>query len=341
MTQRLLLLVSVLTATLAVTGAGNAAQSKSADSPAKPGTRLITLGTRSGPFPTVGRAQSSNVLIVNGALYLVDAGDGVTRRLTRARIAMREIDTIFITHAHSDHTGGLGGLLSLESDFGRTKPLTVYGPPGTSAAVKGLIEYLTVSSDIRASDGMSTAWVSNKTPVSKIFFSRDVGTGVVYQDANVKVKAVENTHFHFLPGSPAFGKYKSYSYRFETPDRVVVFSGDTGPSDALTEFAKGADLLVTEVTYPSVEEARAQQIQRGQWARMQPEQQESFLRHMAEEHITPEEVGKMAARAGVKTVVLTHLPATSDPNDDYARFVVAVNKSFTGRVVVARDLMEF
>jgi len=72
----------------------------------KTGTRLITLGTRGGPIPTIWRAQTSNVLIVNGSPYIVDAGDGVTRRLTRAKIGFRDIDTIFITHPHSDHTSG-------------------------------------------------------------------------------------------------------------------------------------------------------------------------------------------------------------------------------------------
>lgn len=315
--------------------AGNAAQTRAAASSTKPSTRLITLGTRGGPIPTVGRAQSSNVLIVNGTLYIVDAGEGVTRRLTRAGLAIRDIGTIFITHAHSDHTGGLGGLLATEYDFHRTKPVTIYGPPGTSASVKGLVDYLTVSSDIRISDGTSTV------PVAKVFFGHDTGTGIIYQDANVNVTAVENTHFHFPPGSPAYGKYKSYSYRFEASDRVVVFSGDTGPSEALTELAKGADLLVTEVTYLSAEEAKAQQVRTGRSAQRTPEEQASYLRHNAQEHITPEEVGKMAARAGVKTVVLTHLPTTADPNDDYTRFVADVNKSFTGRVLVARDLMEF
>src|SRR5262249_46021458 len=76
---------------------------QSSDAPKK-GTPLLTLGTRAGPFPTVGRAQSSNLLIVNGALYIVDAGPGVTRRLTRAAINTRDIDDIFITHAHDDHT---------------------------------------------------------------------------------------------------------------------------------------------------------------------------------------------------------------------------------------------
>ena len=99
------------------------------------------------------------------------------------------------------------------------------------------------------SDGTRTV------PAAKVFFGYDTGDGTIYQDANVKVIAAENSHFHFAPGSPGYGKYKSYSYRFETPDRVVVFSGDTGPSTALTELAKGADLLVTEVTN-SVEETK-------------------------------------------------------------------------------------
>jgi ribonuclease BN (tRNA processing enzyme) len=52
-------------------------------------------------------------------------------------------------------------------------------------------------------------------------------------------------------------------------------------------------------------------------------------------------VGKIAAQAGVKTVVLTHLPSTGDPNDDYERLVADVHKNFAGRVLVAHDLMEF
>jgi ribonuclease BN (tRNA processing enzyme) len=120
-----------------------------------------------------------------------------------------------------------------------------------------------------------------------------------------------------------------------------VFSGDTGPSESLTELGKGANLLVTEVSFLSAEEAKAQQVRTGQWARQTPDEQANYLRHNAEEHLLPEDVGKMAAHVGVKTVVLTHLPATRDPNDSYERFVAEVNKNFAGRVVIEHDLMEF
>jgi ribonuclease BN (tRNA processing enzyme) len=302
--------------------------------PAKSGTRLITLGTRSGPTPTVGRAQSSNLLIVNGALYVIDAGDGVTRRLTRLGANFRDIGNIFITHPHSDHTGGLAALLTVIYDANRTNPANIYGPPGTQAGVQGLLQYLNVNSDIRISDGTKVV------PAAKIFAGHDAGVGPVLQDANVKVTATENTHFHFPPGSPGYGKYKSYAYRFDTPDRAIVFTGDTGPSDAVSDLAKGADMLVSEVTGP-IEEYRAQQIKNGRWQSMTPEQQEGSLRHMREEHLQPEDVGKMAARAGVKTVVLTHLPATADPEEDYRRFVAQIKQQFSGQVLVAKDLMEF
>jgi ribonuclease BN (tRNA processing enzyme) len=299
----------------------------------KTGTRLITLGTRGGPIPMVGRAQSSNILVINGAFYIVDAGEGITRRLTRAGIAIREIDNMFITHPHSDHTGGLSGLLSTEYDYNRTKPVNIYGPPGTDASVKALVQFLTVSADIRISEGMRTV------PPATIFFGHDTGTGVIYHDANVKVTAAENSHFNFPPGSPAYGKYKSYSYRFETADRVIVFSGDTGPSAALAELAKDADLLVTEVI--SVEEWKDQQIKTGRWQSMTPEQQARALRRQVEEHITPDEIGKMAMHANVKTIVLSHFLPATDPQDDYERLGAQVKKYFSGDVLVARDLMEF
>ncbi len=155
------------------------------------------------------------------------------------------------------------------------------------------------------------------------------------------MKAVENAHFHFPKGTPGYGKYKSYAYRFETPDRTIVFSGDTGPSDAVAELANGADMLVSEVSYSSPDEAKALRVRNGLWDQMTRAEQDGFLRHMREEHLTPAEVGKMAAKAGVKTVVLTHIPNSGDPKDEYRRYADEVKKYFAGTVLIAKDLMEF
>jgi ribonuclease BN (tRNA processing enzyme) len=298
--------------------------------PSKASTRLITLGTTAGPPPRAHRAQSSNLLIVNGTLYVVDAGDGVARRIAKAGVNVRDVGTIFITHHHDDHTAGLGTLMSVAWDNQRTKPINVYGPPRTEDLVKAAVQYFTISAEIRIADGGRTI------PISQLFFGHDVGTGVIYHDANIKVTATENTHFDFHKG-PASGKHKSYSYRFDTPDRVIVFTGDTGPNDALTELARDADLLVSEAN--SVEERMQLLIKTGQWQMMTPDEQVRIKRQMAEGHLSPDDVGKMAARAGVKTVVLTHLTAKAD--DDYTTWANDVKKHFSGQVLIAKDLMEF
>ena len=193
--------------------------------PSKSGTRLFTLGTVAGPIPRANRAQSSNLLIVNGTQYVVDAGDGVTRRIAQAGFNVRDVGTIFITHHHDDHTAGLGTLMSVAWGSQRTRPINVYGPPRTTELVQAAVQYYSISSEIRIADGGRTI------PIGQLFFGHDVGTGVIFQDANIKVTAIENTHFEFHSG-PAAGKHKSYSYRFETPHRVIVFTGDTGPNDA-------------------------------------------------------------------------------------------------------------
>ena len=278
-------------------------------------TRLITLGTVAGPPPRAHRAQFSNLLIVNDTLYVVDAGDGVTRRIAKAGFNVRDVGTIFITHHHDDHTAGLGTLMSAAWDNQRTKPINVYGPPRTEDLVKAAVQYFTISAEIRIADGGRTI------PIGQLFFGHDVGPGMIYQDANIKVTAIENTHFAFHNG-PAAGKHKSYSYRFDTPGRVIVFTSDTGPFDGLVELAKGADLLVSEAN--SIEQRMQDLMRSGQWQVMTAEEQTRIKRQMAEGHLSTEDVGKLAARAAVKAVVLSHLTWKAD--DDYSTWADEVKK---------------
>jgi len=319
-------------ATVAGTGISQVKPSSNTQRPATTGTRLITLGTAGGPLPTKDRAQSSNLLIVNGASYLVDAGDNVTRRIVQAGSDFRQVGKVFITQPHSDHTMGLATLMVSAWEFQRLEPIDIYGPPGVERLVNGALQYLAVNAEIRWAEGKTT-------PMAELFHAHDVQPGLVFQDKNVKVTAVENTHFNFPVGSPPYAKYKSYSYRFETPDRVIVFMGDSGPSEALIELAKDADLLVTEGV--AVEDVIEVLKRNGSWQAKTPEAQKGWMLHMTQEHITPEDGGKIAAKARVKTLVMSHLPPTLNLGDDFQRYVDAAKKHFSGRIVVARDLMVF
>ena len=312
----------------AVTLAAWPGVARTQSSPAKPGTRLITLGTGSGPVPDAQQAKSANLVTVNGTHYLVDAGDGVARRLAQAHIDLRELGTVFLTHHHDDHTAGLGAMMSAAWDQNRTQPINVYGPPPTEAFVKAIVQVFAISADIRIADG------GVSVPVGKLFFGHDVGTGPVYQDANLKVTAAENTHYKFHSGSDA-GKHKSYGYRLETPDRVIVFTGDTGASEAVTELAKDADLLVTPTS--SFKERMRLMTETGRWQAMSSAEQERVLAQ-ANRNITLEDIGKMAARAKVKAVVLSHSNTHGASSEQW---IAEVKENFSGPVFVAKDLQEF
>jgi ribonuclease BN (tRNA processing enzyme) len=216
-------------------------------------------------------------------------------------------------------------------DRQRTKPINVYGPTRTQDLVKATVQYYGISAEIRIADGGRTV------PLDRVFFGHDVGTGVIYEDTNIKVIAVENSHFDFHTGE-ASGKHKSYAYRFETPDRVIVFTGDTGPSQSVTELAIGADLLVTETS--SCEERKQAMVKDGRWQAMSAAEQAGIMRQATQGHMTLDDIGAMAARANVKTVVLSHLTQRVS-TDDYTPWAEEVKKRFSGEVLVAKDLMEF
>jgi ribonuclease BN (tRNA processing enzyme) len=292
---------------------------------------LITLGTAAGPTSTPDRAQTSHLLTINATYYVVDAGDGVSRRMARAGANVRDVGTIFLTHHHDDHTAGLGTLMSLAWDRQRTEPINVYGPPRTKELVDAIVKYCSISADIRIADGGRTV------PMDKVFFGHDVGIGEIYQDGNIRVFATENTHFSFHQGDAA-GRFKSYSYRFETPDRVIAFTGDTGFSADVTALVKDADVLVTETS--SCDERKTMMINDGRWQAMSTAEKEGIMRQATEGHMALDQIGKTATQAGVKKVVLSHLTQRVG-SASYEPWAEEVREYFSGEVVVAEDLMEF
>lgn len=302
-------------------------------------TRLITLGTAAGPAITPYRSQPASVVVVRGKPYLFDAGNGVLRQLALAQVPFQKIQQIFLTHLHDDHTADVGTVFAMQWDLpGQGHKLDVYGPPGTSETVRGYLKFFARNAEIRESDVDAPGGNSNALYAAPetLFEGHDIDTdGLVFTDENIKVYAAENSHYHFKPGTPAYGRDKSYSYRVETPDRVIVFSGDTGPSDALAKLAKGADILVTEViSREIIENEILPQVVHSKAAA------DAMIHHMEFEHLSPEEIGKMASQAGIKIVVLSHV-APGRPNDSDSIYTDGVRKFFKGKVVLAKDLDTF
>jgi ribonuclease BN (tRNA processing enzyme) len=155
-----------------------------------------------------------------------------------------------------------------------------------------------------------------------------------YRDERVTVRSVENTHFP--DASKTRMPYRALSYRFDAPDRAIVISGDTGYSTGLVALARGADVLVCEaIDVPAMRKAFEGMVARGMYA----DNPEGIWHHIIETHTPVEDAGRMAAEAGVGTLVLNHLvPGALDPLPDET-YVAAARKGFNGRIVVGRDQM--
>jgi ribonuclease BN (tRNA processing enzyme) len=297
-------------------------------------THLILLGTAGGPRGTPERAQPSNVLVVNGKPYLIDAGNGVVRQLMLAGIPFTSVRQIFITHNHDDHNADWGTLMGRAWTSGEHEPMTVYGPRGTESMRKGFLQYFAPNAAAHYLEG------AVNIPPEKVILAHDIpGPGLVFEDANVRVTAAENCHYHFSKGSPGYGWQQSFAFRFQTPDRVVVFSGDTGAcGDKLVKLATGADILVHEVI--DLDSIPGNVQSRGEGSYSLPGQFDALMKHLRTEHTTPDEVGRVASSAGVKMVILSHVtPGTAAYKDE--QYSDGVRKLYQGPVVVAHDLMEF
>ena len=272
---------------------------------------LVLLGTAGGPGAMPGRAGISSLLIAGGNLYMIDAGEGVSRQLALSGHAERDVHRVFLTHLHDDHTAGLPALATFHWTLGGQEPLRIMGPPRTTELVEGLLSFMRANAEIRMQErGLPS-------PAERITGS-DLGTGLVYEDGKVRVFALENTHFHLAANGIAAG-HKSYSYRFETAERTIVFTGDTGPSTALVQFAAGADMLVAEMVAPA------------DIAHVPP----AVVPHMLEEHLTTETLGQLAQQAGVQTVIISHNRAASAADVDDVR------RHFSGEVILGNDLQRF
>ena len=272
-------------------------------------TQIVMLGTGN-PNPDPERSGPAAAVVVRGRAYLVDAGPGVVRRAAAAArrgvtaLRSENLKVVFLTHLHSDHTLGLPDLILSPWVQDRAAPLTVYGPRGTRLLTRRLLEAYADDIDNRrggAQPHNDTGWRAD---------AHEIRPGIVYRDALVTVTA-------FLV--PHAGWREAYGYRFETPGRTVVFSGDTRPDDAVVRACDGCDVLVHEVY-----------SQEG-FERLPPEWQ----RYHAGAHTSAVALGALAKRARPRLLVLTHGLAWSSTPEEIVREVRA---GFSGAVAYANDL---
>jgi ribonuclease Z len=266
----------------------------------------VLLGTGY-PRPHPEHAGPSTAVVAGDKWFVVDAGRGATMRIAAAELRYQNFQAAFLTHLHSDHTAGLPDLFNTSWQFGRwNRPLELYGPPGTARLSQAMLDFF--AEDIRLRRDLQ-----EKHPaVGATIKTHIVKDGaVVYDDGVVKVTAFAVDH---KPVEHAFG------YRFDSKGESIVISGDTRPNANLLKYAKGADMLVLEAYLPE------------HFDRVDAKEVAAKLKSY---HVSAEEAGEIAAKAGVKTLVLTHLI----PAGEEETFRQRAAKKFKGKIVVGADLV--
>jgi ribonuclease BN (tRNA processing enzyme) len=333
-----------LTAVLDLTASHAAAQTATPTLPAPPGSRtqIVLLGSAGGPPLRLHRAEPSTLLVVDGRLYLFDCGLGAVRQSMAAGFRPEDINTVFLTHHHPDHTLDLVGLMgnaAFTADAGpNPQKLKIYGPPGTVAFTDAAITYLGVPFGQFAAENLRPPW-----PPIGLFEAHDVSRdGLVYSDDKIRVFAVENSHYSQMTPAAREGRI-AFSYRIETPDAAIVITGDTGPSAAVTKLAEGADVLVTEAMDMPSMEALLERIfaARPVDKRPPPAAIQTVLGHMRFEHLDLPEVGKLAADAHVRSVIVTHIGPEADAFPDKGTFAARIQQGLTIPVMQGRDLARY
>ena len=322
------LLLIMLTA---VTGV---AQEPTSHSPSQPTarTRVVLLGTGT-PVPDPDRSGPATAIVVDDSAYLVDFGPGVVRRAELAALNRKipavepgNLKVAFVTHLHSDHTAGYSDLILTGWTSGRKVPLEVYGPSGLQSMTEHILQAYRVDIETRTNPDGPMRDVG-RFPEGWKVHAHEIKSGVIYKDEKVKVTAFATKH-----------AMESYGYRFETPDRTIVISGDTNPVEATINACNGCDVLIHE----------AQPLEL--LAKM-PESIQSFV---AKYHTTTEQLAELANKAKPKLLVIYHtvsfppgiapprlLPPKSGADALYASpemLQKEIGSRYSGKFAIGKDL---
>ena len=275
-------------------------------------TQVVLLGTGT-PNAEPDRSGSAVAVVVDDVPYLVDAGPGVVRRASAAfqkgiaGLEPKRLRTAFFTHLHSDHTAGYPDLILTPAVLERDAPLDVYGPKGLQEMTANVLKAWAEDLDVRMHD------LEPSKPRGYEVRANEVVPGLIFGDSRVAVTAVGVRH----------GAWKqAYAYRFVTPDRTIVISGDTSHSEAVAAACNGCDILIHEVYSTAGFATRPT----------------AWQNYHKVYHTSSAELGALATRARPKLLVLYHQLywGTSDE-----ALVAEVRAAYAGKVVSGRDLDVF
>lgn len=281
-------------------------------------TRVVLLGTGNPPVDP-DRSGPATAVVVNDTPYLIDMGAGLVRRAKSAVVDKGvagldplKLRVVFVTHLHSDHTVGYPDLWLTPWVLGRRAPLEVYGPVGIVSMTQHLMEAYRVDYEVRTKDRQ--IYGGRTTEEGHRINAHEIKPGVIYRDANVTVTAFRTNH-----GMPSFG------FRFDTPDRRIVISGDTTPTQATIDACNGCDILIHEVMTKD-------------WLAKRPD----FVRYREQHHTTTDELVVLATKARPRLLILYHASLSHRPSVDSDRSSAATllkeMSAYRGQVVVGRDL---
>lgn len=275
--------------------------------------KLVALGTGT-PNADPERSGPALAVVVGGKSYIVDTGPGIVRRAASAAsggipaLAPDKLDTVFLTHLHSDHTVGLPDVMFTSWVLERAVPLRLFGPTGTAAMAQHLREAYKADIDLRL-NGLEPA-----TPEGHKVNVQEIRAGVVLDENDVIVEAVPVLH----------GSWKeAYGFKFTSGSKTIVISGDARPSPALIEAAKGADILVHEV-YSDAGFKRREPV---------------WQKYHASFHTSASELAAVANEAKPKLLVLYHQLYWGTSDEDLVKEIHAAG--YDGAVISAKDLEVF
>ncbi len=295
---------------LLLTATSNFAQRDFSDSDI---TKVVMLGTGN-PNPSPSQSGCSIAIVVNDTPYIVDFGPGLIRQAAAVSpryggdikgLDVKNIKHAFLTHLHSDHTIGFPDLILTPWVMGRDESLEVYGPEGLNDMTKYILEAYKEDINYRLygdEPANNQGW--------KVNSHEFIEEGVIYKDDNVEVEAFPVTHGSWP---------NAWGFRFTTPDRIIVISGDCSPSDKVIDYASGADILIHEVYYKKGYDTKSA----------------LWKSYHASHHTSTIELAEIANKAKPKLLVLYHILYWGAADED---MLEEISEKYSGKVIIGKDL---